>query len=193
MLPPDEYRLTVESNKFSDVQVIQTLLYPNGEPGFYFLKLDYAPEIDRILAAERVQRHQLQEDDLILDGQTVHIRYSRLDMGAVDGLFDQNENSVTRTLEANPYVLELTFPEARRISGLSVIIGSSEVEITALRYTDPGVEPDRQVVRFKGSVEHPEVSWDFDRAVETRILHLEVKDIHQNEPAHVHIWELRLR
>jgi 4-amino-4-deoxy-L-arabinose transferase-like glycosyltransferase len=193
VLPPDEYQSALESGKFTGIQVLRTLLYPDGRPGFYFLKLRYVAEIDQILAAERDLRHQLQEDEINLDGQTVTARHSLLDMGSIASLFDQQNNSVTRTLEANPYILELTFPEPRKISGLSVIIGSSEVEITALRYASQDSEPDRQVARLKGSVNRPEVAWEFDQPVDTQLLRLEVKDLHQSEPAHVHLWEIRLR
>jgi hypothetical protein len=193
VLPPDEYQAAVESGKFTGIQVVRTLLYPDGRPGFYFLKLGYVAEIDRILAAERELRHELQEDAINLEGQTVTVRYSRLDMGSIASLFDQQNNSVTRTLEANPYILELTFPEPRQISGLSIVIGSSEVEITALRYAAQDSEPDQQIARLKGSVNRPEVSWDFDQPMDTQILRLEVKDVHQSEPAHVHLWEIRLR
>ena len=193
VLPPDEYRAAVESGKFTGIQVVHTLYYPDGRPGFYFLKLRYVADIDRILAAESEQRHQMQTDEITLDGQTILVRHSPYDMGSIDSLFDQNNTSVTRTLDANPYILELTFPEPRTISGLSAIIGSAELEITALRYAAPNGEPDQQIARFKGSVERPEVTWDFDRPIDTRILRLEFRDIHQTEPAHVHVWELKLR
>ncbi len=193
ILPPDEYQAAVSSGKFTDIQILRTVPYPDGKPGFYFLKLRYVPEIDTILASERELRHQLQEDQFNLDGQVVNARFSLLDMGSIVNLFDQEDSSVTRTLEANPYILELTFSEPRKISGISVIIGSSEVEITALRYTAQDSEPDKQVARFRGSVEQPEVAWDFERPVYAQILRLEVKDVHQTEPAHVHLWEIRLR
>src|SRR3712207_7462700 len=51
------------SGKFSSVQIDRTLDYPDGTPGFYFVRLEYAPDFGEIAAREREARRQL------VDGQ----------------------------------------------------------------------------------------------------------------------------
>ena len=36
---PEEYETALKSDKFADIEVLRTLPYPNGEPGFYFVRL----------------------------------------------------------------------------------------------------------------------------------------------------------
>ena len=61
---PDEYRQVVESDKFTGIKVIQVLPYPNGEPGFYFVRMQYADNFDDLLAEEKAARRMLQEEVL---------------------------------------------------------------------------------------------------------------------------------
>jgi hypothetical protein len=44
-----------------------------------------------------------------------------------------------------------------------------------------------------GSVQQPQVEFDFGESVSAKILRLEIQDLHQTEPAHVHIWEILFR
>jgi len=39
-------------------------------------------------------------------------------------------------------------------------------------------------------VQKPRVTFDFGETVLAKELHLEVWDLHQEEPGHVHIWEI---
>lgn len=189
---PDEYRKIFESEKFANVRVEKTIPYPNGEPGFYFVRLRYVDNIDDILAAEQVQRQQLQEELLEIDNQPVKVHYSYIDMGEIGLVFDGDPYTLTRTYEANPFVIELSFPDARRLSGISVIIGSIEAQVKALVYTSTDQAPEEFSITQKGSVEQPEVRLDFFKPIEANVLRVEVSDVHQDEPAHVHIWEIEL-
>ncbi len=189
----DEYEKALSSGKFTDIRVEQTLLYPNGQPGFYFVHLRYVEDIDAILEAEREARRQLEESQVTVEGQTARVRYSPLDMGDITLLFDGDPHSVARTLEANPFVVEVTFPQPRSLSGFSITIGSLEVKITARLYSNPGAEPVEYSSTYKGAVDHPETTLDFGRIVPVQIFYLEVQSIHESEPAHVHIWEITLK
>jgi hypothetical protein len=193
IMTPEEYEQAHTSGKFSQIQVEKTLPYPNGQPGFYFAHLKYVDNIDEILAAEKEARRALQETEVNIGGQVVQARFSMLDMGQLKDMFDGNEDTLARTLEANPLVIELTFPEARTISGLSIKIGSTEARVTAQLYSDPKLQPVEFVQNLSGSVDHPEVAMNFDQSVQAKVLHLEIQDLHQEEPSHVHIWEIILR
>jgi hypothetical protein len=71
-----------------------------------------------------------------------------------------------------------------------MIIGDTKVRISAKLYLSPDLEPLEYTAKLQGSVEHPEVSMDFDGARIMKILYLEVEDLLQVEPGHVHIWEI---
>jgi len=189
---PEEYRLILESEKFNDVALERSLPYPDGSPGFYFVRLRYADAAQAIFAAEAEQRRQLQQAEVQLNGQLVQARHSMLDMGEIAQAFDGDPFTFVRTLEANPLVIELSFPGVVRLGGLSLIIGSANVEITAQTSLLPDGPAQQFSLAYKGSVDQPEARLDFDRIVELQHLRIEVLDRQQPEPAHIHVWEISL-
>jgi hypothetical protein len=193
IMTPDEYRLTNESGKFKNIQVEETLPYPNGKPGFYFLRLEYVDEIDTILEKERQERSILRVAQVIINGEPVQVRYSLLDIGEAQNMFDGDQYTLGRTFEANPAVIELTYPTPRTISGVSVIIGSTEAEIRALLYPASNSDPVEYIKTFQGSVEQPEAVFDFGASTQMQVLRMEIRDLRQVEPGNVHIWEIRTK
>jgi len=190
---PDEYQKALESDKFTQVQVEQTLPYPNKQPGFYFVRMQYVSNIDELLAAERRQRSQLQEAYLAYQGQAVLVRFPMLDIGEPAHLLDGDPNTLARTLEANPFVVEMEFVQPRPVAGLSVILGSTQAHLTALLYESPNLEPVKYEADFQGSVTEPQAVLSFGKNINANRLHLEVRDLHQSELGHVHIWQIELQ
>lgn len=193
IVTPEEYQLVKDSGKFKQIQVEQILPYPNGKPGFYFLRLSYVDDIQAIFEAEQLQRRQLQEGELQIDGDKVEVRYSLLDIGSPAQAFDGDPFSLTRTLEANPAVFDLTFSQTRTMKGISVIIGSIEAQITVSLLETPQSEPRRFMTQGRGTVSDPEIHLDFGAEYPASAMRVEVLDLHQDEPAHVHVWEIRLK
>jgi hypothetical protein len=189
---PEEYEKAVSSGKFTDIRVEQTLPYPDGRTGFYFVRMRYVEEIDEILAAERDARRALQSAQILLDGQTVEVKYPLLDIGEIGQLFDRNLDTLGRTLEANPAILELDFSRPRSVSGLSITIGSTEARITARLYPASGSDPLDFSEVLQGTVDDPEVFLDFKDTFSVQSMAIEIEDLHQVEPAHIHIWEIEL-
>lgn len=187
---PDEYERVMTSEKFKDMQVHQTLPYPDGKPGFYFVTLGYVDDIDEILVHEQDLRRQLQQAEVEFGGQPAQVRYSLLDMGEITELWDGHPQSVTRTFEANPYVIEITLSEPVKMNGLSLIIGDTKVEVKAKLYETAGADPAEYIYNLEGSVQNPQVTLDFPEERSVAILYLEVRDLQQGEPGHVHIWEM---
>jgi hypothetical protein len=193
VMTPDEYWLTIESGKFKNIRVEETIPYPNDKPGFYFLRLEYVDEIDRILEGESQQRRILRSAQVMLDGEPVQVRHSMLDIGEAQHMFDGDQHTLARTFEANPAVIELTYLTSRPMSGVSVIIGSTEAEIRALLYPASNSDPVEFIKTFQGSVEEPEAVFDFGESTLMQVLRLEIRDLRQVEPANVHIWEIRTK
>ena len=190
VMTPDEYRLAQESGKFEDVQVEEIFHYPNGAPGFYFVRMGYVDQIEKIMEEERQERLVLRSAKIVIDGEPVEVNHSLLDMGEVMHIFDGDPYTLGRTFEANPAVIELLYPTSKTIRGVSVIIGSTEAEIRAVLQADPNSEPVEFVKTFQGSVEQPEAVFTFPEPIRAQKLRLEIRDLHQSEPANVHIWEI---
>jgi 4-amino-4-deoxy-L-arabinose transferase-like glycosyltransferase len=192
VMTPDEYQQMIESGKFKEIIVAETLAYPNGQPGFYFVRLAYVDNIAEVLEGERQQRSVLRSARIIIDGEPVQVMHSMLDMGEAQSMFDGDQHSLGRTFEANPAVIELIFSSSRFISGVSVIIGSTDVEIRVLLYSPSNARPNEYQKTFHGTIEQPEAVFDFGESAQVETLRLEVRDLRQSEPANVHIWEIKL-
>jgi 4-amino-4-deoxy-L-arabinose transferase-like glycosyltransferase len=190
VMTSDEYQMAQESGKFKDFEVEETLRYPNGAPGFYFVRLSYVDQIEQIMEKEQQERMALRSEKILIDGELVEVRYSLLDMGEIEHIFDRDPHTLGRTFEANPAIIELLYPTARTIHGVSVIIGSTEAEISAMLYPDPNSEPVEFIKTFQGTVEQPEAVFDFTSPTRTQKIRLEIRDLHQSEPGNVHMWEI---
>jgi hypothetical protein len=177
--------------------VERILPYPDGNPGFYFVHLRYVDNIDEIFAAEKEVRQVMQESTLTIDGQPVKIRHTYLDADfqdkAIALVFDNDPYTVTKTYENNPFVIEMTFPEARQLTGFSIIIGSAKVQITLKCYSGPDTQPIMYTFEGQGTPKEPELSFNLPASTSAQILQVEVFDPTAVEPAKVHIWELKLR
>ena len=190
---PEEYNKTLESGKFTDVNVEKMLPYPNGEPGFYFVRLRYVDNIGEILQKEKDARRILQEAAVTLDGQPATLRYSYLDMGKPDDLFDGNLTSLIRTMEANPLHLELLFTSPRTLQGLRLQIGGTPTDATIT--LTPADGSAAKVFQQKAGGESAPHSMDFDfgGSINVSQMVIEVHNTNDGEPAHVHLWEVALR
>jgi hypothetical protein len=189
---PAELDKIIASGKFEQVTVEQTLYYPNGQPGFYFVRLRYVENIDEILAAERESRRSLLEDTFQIDGQAVDVRYSMLDMGSIDLLFDGNPRTVARTLEANPFIVELNFSTPRPVSGVTMTLGASNVNVRVI-ITGPAGEMHTLDRNFNGSISQPTFELDFGEQWMAQSIRFEVLNPYAPEPTNVHIWEITLK
>jgi len=193
VMTAEEYDAAQDSGKFQEFQVEKILPYPDGQPGFYFVRLAYVEDIKSILAGEREQRRELQTAEIIQENQVVNVKHSLLDLGRIQDLWDDNLRTVARTFEANPFIIELTFPSPRIINGLSLSVGDTEVKVLARLYHNLESEPVDYNAKLEGSVIEPVVNIDFDAQTQVKILYLEVYDLQQTEPAHVHLWEVSFR
>ncbi len=186
-----EYQKAIASPKFASVQVEKIIPYPDGSPGFYFARLEYSAQADAIFAVEQEARRQLVSATILLDGQAVQIRYSQIDMGAPQLMFDNDHYTLMRGLEANPFILEFYFPQPRPIHGLSADFGRVNITLTAKLYPSPSAEPLISNATFLNASGNPQVEMHFPNAPEQVVkLHLEILNIQSGETANIHIREL---
>ena len=190
---PQEYQAMMQSKKFTDIHVDHTLPYPDGSPGFYFVRLRYVDNIDALLAAEKEARKQLKSEVVLVNGNPVTMRYSMLDMGTIQNAFDGNENTMICSLEANPLVFELDFQQPRSLSGVTVRVGGTPTRVTA-RLTVAGRDvPLVFEKEVPNSALPRDVDVDFGSTYPVTNLRLEVRSVNDEEPAHVHVWEITFR
>lgn len=189
ILPPEEYAALLENPKFSDIEVLDLLPYPDGNPGFYFVSLDYAPGAEAIFATELQERQQPQVDQVQLLGQEVEITYPLLDIGKIADAFDGDRATLIRTFEANPLNLTLAFGEAVELQTVTVWLGNARSAIRVELIDDQGLR--HQFETFDAGTEaiHP-VQLDLSGNLSVKSLNLSLESLDEREPAHVHLWDV---
>jgi len=193
VLTPDDYQKVVDSGEFKPINPDLVLPYPDGKPGFYFVHLQYRDDIQQFMAAIVEKRHQLIYGTINLDGETVTVGYSALDEGPIDNAFDGNPDTLVKSSEANPLVIELDFPQPRALSGVTVRVGAEPVKVTAYVTTTDGAQP---VVFSADAGEvtgYKDITVTFAGSLTATKLRLEVQDVLVPEPSNVHVWEVTLK
>lgn len=180
-----------DSGKFTQVTIEETLPYPDGSDGFYFVRLAYIEDIQAILAAEREARQAMQTAWLSINGKTAKIQFPTLDMNEIDQIFDGDPTTLVRTLEANPLRLILDFSEPIDLRSVTLILGGTPTEITLTAQKDNEQIETLEMAVPSASVKR-EVTLEFEQAQQIDQLLIEVFNPHDGEIAHVHLWEVTL-
>jgi hypothetical protein len=107
--------------KFTSVQVKQVLPYPNGLPGFYFVRLQYVDAIPDILSAEARMGGLIVEEKLPLGMQLVDVFHTRFESGALPGLFDGDPATGVRAVGGS-LRLEFDFQTPLRLHALGTLL-----------------------------------------------------------------------
>ena len=192
VLIPEEYEQALNSSKFSRVDVLDSLPYPDGTTGFYFTRLTYAADIESRLQQEAAERRILQEAVLTINGQEALVRFSQLDMGQVADIFDGDPNSITRSFEANPLVIEVTFPQPVSVTQLSARVGGTPTTVSAWLSDAEGGTGLQLNHQAAESPEPRFVILPLDQPFITRSIIVHIHSTRDSEPAHVHLWELTI-
>ncbi|NNJ09726.1 hypothetical protein EKD04_005250 [Chloroflexales bacterium ZM16-3] len=193
IMPPYEYDRARRSGKFLVGAPEQVIPYPDGSPGFYVVRLDYVANVDEIFAADRAARAQLVVDQIDINGP-VTLAHSLLDMGSPADLFDGDPHSLVRGFEANPLIIELRFPEPRSIAGVTLTVGSMDMNLRLVATPSDGGPQIVAEQRFTGMPPDPTVQLNLSggaRALSS--LRLEIEQIGGGDVAHVHVRDLALR
>jgi len=193
VLTPAEYEEVLNSEKITAVRVERTVPYPDGRHGFYFVRMRYTPNAEAIFAEEREARRKPVTEEVILDGQLVQIQHSLFDMGEVENIFDGDTFTMVRTYEANPALINLTFPEPRTVTSITVTTGSMDFSLTVRLFTDEQAEPVIYTKSYTDQPEDPTVDLSFGpEPIEVLKVEIEILGLLDNEWAKIHIRELTL-
>ncbi len=193
IMPPYEYDRARQTDKFVVGEPERVILYPDGSPGFYVVRLDYVANVDALFTADRAARAQLVEEQIDINGPVI-VAHSMLDMGSLADLFDGNPFSLMRGFEANPLIVELRFPQPRSVGGVALTVGSMDMNLRLVATPADGSPPIVAEQRFTGLPPDPTVQLDLPGgARELSSLRLEITQVGGGEVAHVHVRELALR
>jgi hypothetical protein len=191
---PEEMKEIQNNPKFKSLQILKTIPYPNGEPGFYFVKVAYADNISQIFADEVTARHQLISGTVQLtDGTTVNIDYPALDMGNIQDAFDGSQTTLIRTSEANPLILKLEFPAPHSLSEITLRIGGNPTTMKILITPadgSPVIELDKVVPEY---TDYRNITFSLGKEIAVSKITISVENTEEAEPSHVHLWEVMIK
>jgi len=193
---PDEYNSARNNPKFKPPTVEEVINYPDGTPGFYFARLTYVDNADAIFAEEREARRRPVAGEVVIDGQTVQALYSPLGGGQLKDIFDGDRFTLIRGLEANPLVLEFTFPEPRSVTGLNADYATVEDFTVKIALYPPGenIEPMVYEQNYQKLPADPHVEMTFDRGPQlVAKVRFEYKNNLSGDTAQIHVRELAFR
>ena len=180
-----------ESGKFTQISIDETLSYPDGSTGFYFVRLAYVDNIEEILTNERAARQMLQSETLIINNLPVRVQYPVLDMNEIDQAFDGDPTTLVRTLEANPMRLILTFPEPVEINAVRVLVGGTPTRIT-LKGSWQSEHMMTLTDEVGSATTTREITFTVQDPQKLDELIIEILNPHDGEIAHVHLWEISI-
>lgn len=190
---PEEYRQVVESDKFTAIRVEQVIPYPNGEPGFYFVRMNYADKFDVILAEEKAARQVLQEEEIDIQGLMTRVSFSHLDTGSISNLFDGDELSLVRSLEANPLQVNLAWESPRNTARVLVRIGGATTTLSLAGFNTAGEMVFNKAFLIAQDPNPRTIAVEFPSTLPLSRLEIDVKNTYDSEPSHVHLWEITLQ
>ncbi len=190
VLLQEEYDAVVDSGHFDPPQVEQVIQYPDGSPGFYFVRLRYRSDIQAVLQTEQEARARLVDNSAVINGETVIVRHQELE-GEVGNLFDGDPDSLIKTRSVNPLVIELVYDTPRPLTGIVAWIGSEKVNLKVSGWEEES-KPAREVqqtIEEDGRM-YRDIKVDFGGSWTVRKLRFELYDVDSVENSIVHLWEL---
>ncbi len=193
VLTPEEYAAILQDPKITDVRVERTLPYPDGRTGFYFVRMKYADGAEELFAREQQERSRPVVESLEVDGETLRIEHSRFDSGEIYHVFDQDPYTLARGMEANPLLIDITFPTPRSLSGLDLTTGSMDIGLAATLYPVGEDAPVEIEATFTDLADDPTVSLAFPEELgPVQRLRLWVTQLDAIGPSKIHVRELSL-
>jgi hypothetical protein len=182
----------INSKKFKEPIIENIVNYPDGTPGFYFVRLAYIENVDDVFNAQEIERKKLVESEITIDGEPAKIAYSILDAGQPNDIFDGDFNTLMRGMEANPFIIEISFPSARSLSGIDAIFAHMDLKMKVSIYVEGESEPRVFEITSTGVNGDPQVQLLFDGSpYQVLKMRIEILSLSAGERANIHIRELK--
>ncbi len=113
---PEELPLLRASAFLAGCETLGTLRRPDGEAGFVFLRVRMAQDWDARHRAWELELARPVETTLSINGRPTRVTHPGFELGSIEALFDGKPETVARCYRAVPLVVELCFPEPRRLA-----------------------------------------------------------------------------
>jgi len=193
VLTPEDHQAAIDSDKLVVASPDLVIDWPDGRPGFYFTRLRYVDDVDRLFARDEARRQRLEQTETMIDGEAVTVAHNVLDRGQVADIFDGDANTLMRGLEANPFLVELEFAGTRSLTSLELTTATMDYRLVVVIMDVEGTELSKTTARYRGLPADPTVTVDFDGATLAALrIRLEITQLDVGEIAHIHVRELRL-
>lgn len=141
---------------------------------------------------QTIQLDELVHGEVLLNGETVKVDYSPIDMGSLGDLFDGNTDSLIRGNNVNPMVVTLHFSPSRKVDTLDLTLGSMQhfqVALTIVYADNMAKNVQRD---YENLPDDPHISITLPEANQQIIsLQISIKDYVENAE-HIHVRELEL-
>jgi hypothetical protein len=193
VMTPEELTQATQNPKLAPPIIEKVIAYPDGNPGFYFTRWAYSLEADALFAAEQAERMTLLSAEVMMQGQPLTVRHSWNDMGSSQDMFDNDVYTLMRGLEANPLVVELNFPGALSLSGVTSYLGKLDAAITATVTLEGSPTPLTFSGVFPDAEDSQALTIAFDGGpYRVTTLRLEYLERQPGDQVHIHIREIEL-
>lgn len=197
-MTPDEYAEAKASPMLGEIDVVRSVLRPNGEPGFYLAHIAYASDVERVIQEQIALRNALVEDQVQLSGalaQPATVLHSQLGAGQIADLFDGSTHTLVRGHRVNPLRIEIRFPEIVTLQGVRVTVGSIQDFTIDLRVTPAGSDvPVLATGRFQDLGLDPTVDLALpDAPISATVVRIEITDNTHGSEAMIHVREIAIR
>jgi hypothetical protein len=186
---PEEFE-EIPTTRFSEVKVEKTLPYPDGRPGFYFVRLKYVDNIADVMAREEQDRRKMRTETLMAGDSQVELSYTPIDMGEMKNLFDGRMDTLVRTWSLNPMQLDFVLAQPIELQSMSLHIGGTATTLT-IRIWAEGQTTPVELTRELAETPRPrDAVFELPNVIKTNRLQIDV--LNTNDPAdgHVHLWEV---
>jgi len=130
---------------------------------------------------------------LAVQGMKTQVSFSYLDMGSISNLFDGDDLSLVRSLEANPLQVNLEWDAPREIERILVRIGGATTTLNLEGFNASGERIFDQAYEIAQDPNPRTITVDLPGRLSLSRLELDVKNTYDSEPSHVHLWEITLQ
>jgi hypothetical protein len=191
ILTAEEFQRLSESPKIANIEVMDTIEYPDDRTGFFVTRFDYSPEAARLFVEEQAERTIPRQGDIIWEDQRLEIRYPYLDMGELRHMFDNDLFTLARVYSDNPAVFTIDFEKPTSLDGIRVTTGSMDMQVTTYVHTQNSPDPLHFEEQFNDLPDDPTVSLMFGETIEGVLeIRIEILSLIEGDPFKIHIREL---
>jgi hypothetical protein len=194
VLTASEYEAARTNPKLTDVRSEKLISYPDGSPGFYFVRMRYSDVADALVEQEQLERQRPITETVEVGGHLFTVEHPFLDSGTIQHMFDGDQYTLARGYEANPVILRITFDLPRPIHALVLTTGSMDIGLTVRLYPVGGGEPKVYSRDYPDLPDDPTVTLAFDQPPEqVERMDIEITQLGVVGPSKIHIREIELK